>query len=62
VDFRSPGGITAEAAIQAGKMIQEVTPLVAMSLTAVNPSKDVDGQTVETGIMLLEGILGGYDG
>ncbi|MDH5506649.1 MAG: arginase family protein [Anaerolineae bacterium] len=58
VNFPTPGGITLEAAIAAGRVVRENAPLAGLCLTAFDPDEDVDGRTAEAAIRLLVGILG----
>jgi arginase len=57
VNYPTPGGLSAEAASSAGRAIRRAAPLVALTLAAIDPEKDRDGKTVETGVRLLVEIL-----
>lgn len=57
VDFKVDGGISEEVLLNAIKDIQAVSPLLAVSLSSINPLLDKDGITVQAGIRLLTEIL-----
>lgn len=57
VDYPSPGGLSIE---EAANIVREVTannPVLAISLTAINPDRDPDGKTVQAGIDVLLNVL-----
>jgi arginase len=55
VAYLTPNGLTLEQALGAARQVRP--HLAALSLTAVNPERDPSGQTVETAIALLRGLL-----
>lgn len=55
VNYLAPNGLSLAAALQAAR---QVTPhLAAFSLTAVDPTRDREGRTVQTTLELIRGIL-----
>ncbi|HLF01800.1 MAG TPA: arginase family protein [Anaerolineales bacterium] len=55
VNYLTPNGLSMENALAAA---QKIKPhLAAFALTAVDPERDRDGQTVQTAIQLIRGIL-----
>jgi len=57
VDFPSQDGITPEDAVTAGRAVQQAAPLAALSVTAFNPEKDVDGKMAALVVELIAEIL-----
>lgn len=55
VSYPAPGGLAPQTAIDAARKV--VPHLAAFSLTAVNPEQDSSGQTVQTALQILSGIL-----
>lgn len=58
VDFQSPGGISPADAVLAGRVIQDISPLAAIGITAFNPQKGQDGKTAALVVDLIVGSLG----
>ncbi len=58
VNYPAPNGLTSDEAIRIVRELRAVKPMIAMSLTAIDPTKDVSGKTVRTGLKVLEGVLG----
>lgn len=59
VSYPAPGGLTPQTAIEAARKV--LPHLAAFSLTAVNPERDVTGQTVQTALQILTGVLKSTD-
>jgi arginase len=55
VNYPAPHGLTPQAALEAARKVRP--HLAALSLTAVDPELDPNGQTVRMGVELLRGIL-----
>lgn len=55
VNYPAPGGLSLPAALAAGRQVQP--HLAALALTAVDPERDPSGQTVQTGLAVLRGLL-----
>jgi arginase len=55
VNYPAPGGLILEAALAAARQVRP--HLAAVSLTAVDPTRDPSGQTVRTGLAVLRGVL-----
>lgn len=56
VSYPAPGGLTPQTAIEAAR--KTLPHLAAFSLTAVNPERDATGQTVQTALEILLGVVG----
>lgn len=57
VNYPAPNGLTSDEAIRIVRDLRAVKPMIAMSLTAIDPTKDASGKTVRTGLKILEGVL-----
>jgi len=57
VNYPAPNGLTSDEAIRIVRELRAVKPMIAMSLTAIDPTKDASGKTVRTGVKVLEGVL-----
>jgi arginase len=57
VNYPAPNGLTSDEAIRMVHELRTVKPMIAMSLTAIDPTKDANGKTVRTGLKMLEGVL-----
>jgi arginase len=57
VSYKTPNGISPQHVVAAVNSIRQYSPLVALTLTAINPALDQEGKTVQTGIDLLVEIL-----
>lgn len=57
VNYPAPNGLTSDEAIRMVRELRAVKPMIAMSLTAIDPTKDASGKTVRTGLKVLEGVL-----
>ncbi|MEK7440168.1 MAG: arginase family protein, partial [Chloroflexota bacterium] len=55
VNYLAPNGLTSDEAIHFVRELRAVKPMIAMSLTAIDPTKDASGKTVKTGLKILEG-------
>ncbi len=55
VNYPAPGGLSLSAALAAARQVR--AHLAALALTAVDPEKDEQGQTVQTALALLRGLL-----
>lgn len=57
VNYPVPGGLSSDEAIRMARDLIATKPMLAFSLTAIDPTRDPSGQTVETGIKVLVEIL-----
>lgn len=57
VDYPVPGGLSLDRAVNIARGLISNKPIVAFSLTAVNPQRDPSGRTVETALAVLLNIL-----
>jgi arginase len=57
VNYLTPGGLTLEEVIEAGRTIGKTSPFLAVTLSALDPSLDAGGRTVETALQLLANLL-----
>jgi arginase len=55
VNYPAPGGLALEAALQAARQVRPY--LAAVALTAVDTTRDPSGQTVQTGLAVLRGVV-----
>jgi len=62
VSFPVPGGMTIAEVMAAARTVLDTAPLAALTITAVNPPKDVDGRSVEAAVDLLSEILASVKG
>ncbi len=59
VNFPTPGGLSLEDLEETVRLVSEVMPLRAASLTAYDPTRDEDGTTLRTAIRVMEMIAAG---
>ncbi len=59
VNFPTPGGLSLEDMEETVRLVSEVMPLRAASLTAYDPTRDADGTTLRTAIRVMEMIAAG---
>ena len=57
VNYPAPNGLTSDEAISIVRELRAAKPMIAMSLTAIDPTKDGSGKTVRAGLRILEGVL-----
>ncbi len=57
VNYPAPNGLTSDEAIRMVRELRAMKPMISMSLTAIDPTKDASGKTVRTGLKILEGVL-----
>ncbi len=57
VNYPAPNGLTSDEAIRIVRELRAMKPMISMSLTAIDPTKDASGKTVRTGLKILEGVL-----
>lgn len=55
VNYPAPNGLSLEAALAAGRQVRP--HLAALALTAIDPERDPEGKTIQTGLALLRGLL-----
>lgn len=61
VNYPAPGGLSSDEAIRLIRELLTHKPMLAMSLTAIDPARDEDGRTVRTGLKALGEVLKGGD-
>jgi arginase len=57
VNYPAPNGLTSDEAIRIVRELRAAKPMIAMSLTAIDPTKDTSGTTVKTGMRVLGEVL-----
>ncbi|MBI3241394.1 MAG: arginase family protein [Chloroflexi bacterium] len=57
VNYPAPGGLSSDEAIRIARDLIAAKPLLAFTLSAVDPTLDASGKTVETGMKVLLEIL-----
>ncbi len=57
VNYPAPGGLSSDEAIRIARNLIAAKPLLAFTLSAVDPTLDASGKTVETGMKVLLEIL-----